>query len=60
MDIETQYKLVNNENWLPANMYVLTSISKRLEKMYLFPNQYSMINVYLKFDIVLLSGFGAT
>ena len=31
--IEIQYTLVDNENWLPANLYVLTSINKRLKKL---------------------------
>ena len=30
MKIEIRYTLVDNENWLPANLYVLTSINKGL------------------------------
>ena len=30
MKIERQFTLVNNENWLLANLFVLTSINKRL------------------------------
>ena len=34
MKIEIRYTVVDNENWLLANLYVLTSINKDLKKMY--------------------------
>ena len=36
MKIEIQFILVDNENWLLANLYALTSINKRLLKKIAF------------------------